>query len=985
MKWLNCSGVMVILLCTICARAAEYHGLVLSNELPLPGAMVIAIGEGKTLSAFTNSKGEYSFPDLADGAWEIEVKMPGFATQMRRVVISDSTLETKWTLKMLSLQQAVMQIKPMRSESGKELSNNDLRSMESVSNTSHAVKKLASTQETSHNARHLLLVNGSTVNGATTSSSLNEAFGNTRSHSRHIYNGGFALIFGNSALNARPFSLTGADTPTPSYSQLTAVATLGGPLVIPHLMRRGPNFFLQYQWTRNNDALTDTGLVPTLAQRAMASAGGNAVTQALLALYPSPNVVGIENYNYQIPVLNGTHQDALQLRLSHQIGARDSLSGSFAIQSDRGDQTNLFRFRDLTNTLGINAVIRLQHRFENHLYLKAHFQFSRLRTRASPYFENRTNVSRNAGMTGNDQSPENWGPPTLIFSSGIASLTDGNSSFNRNRTDAVGGSLEWYRGRHDFIVGGDFRRREFNYYSQQDPRGTFTFTGQAYGSAFADFLHGVPDTASINYGNPDKYLRQSLYDIYGTDKWHVGPDVSLDLGVRWEYSAPITELKNRMVNLDVLPGFASVAPVLATNPVGPISGSHYPRSLLRPDRSNVEPRIGVAWRPIAASSLLVRAGYGIYPNTSVYPGIALQLAQQAPFSTSINASNSICSQSLATGPTRCSSATEDTFGIVPNFKIGYAQIWQLSVQRDLPGSLQLIVTYRGIKGTHGVQEFLPNTYPLGASNPCPSCASGFLYETSTGTSTREAGTVQLRRRLRNGFTASAQYTYSKSMDDDSVVGGQGGLAPGATSAAANAATMAQNWRDLGAERGPSNFDQRNLLKATFQYTTGMGLGGGTLLHGWLARIYKEWTIRGVITAGSGLPETPVYLAAVNGTGFTGSIRPDRTGAPIYAAPPGRSLNPNAYTAPKKGQWGTAGRNSIVGPDQFSFNASLAHTFRLKSHLNLNVRVDATNVLNHVTYTSYNATVDPTLSSPLFGLPVSANAMRSLQITTRLRF
>jgi hypothetical protein len=205
--------------------------------------------------------------------------------------------------------------------------------------------------------------------------------------------------------------------------------------------------------------------------------------------------------------------------------------------------------------------------------------------------------------------------------------------------------------------------------------------------------------------------------------------------------------------------------------------------------------------------------------------------------------------------------------------------------------------------------------------------------------------------------------------------------------------IAQNWLDLGAERGLSTFDQRNLLNAQVQYTTGVGLGGGALLTGWRGKVLRRWTVLGQITAGSGLPQTPIYLAAVPNTGVTGSIRPNLTGAPIYTAPAGLHLNPAAYTAPLSGQWGNAGRNSITGPSQFTFNLSLARSFRLKDRYNLDLRVDSTNLLNHVVFTGWNTTLNPTsipgtseaATSPLFGLPAAANAMRSLQTTMRLRF
>ena len=115
--------------------------------------------------------------------------------------------------------------------------------------------------------------------------------------------------------------------------------------------------------------------------------------------------------------------------------------------------------------------------------------------------------------------------------------------------------------------------------------------------------------------------------------------------------------------------------------------------------------------------------------------------------------------------------------------------------------------------------------------------------------------------------------------------------------------------------------------------------------------------------------------------MTGSIRPDYTGAPLYAAPSGLFLNPAAYTAPLAGQWGNAGRDSIIGPAQFTLNTSLGRTFRLNGRFNLDLRVDSTNFLNHATFTSWNTTVN----SAQFGLPTAANAMRSLQTTLRLRF
>jgi trimeric autotransporter adhesin len=1001
------------------ALASEYHGQVTFGGLPVPGATIKAKRDNQTLVAISDQQGSYSFADLADGTWQIEVEMQCFSTIEQTVTIAPNTPAATWELKLLSLDQIMAEAKKVTTEPKPVLSARENAAPGNVDapkpNETAAADKPKPQEDAPAPSLDGLLISGSVNNAATSQYSLAPAFGNNRSGKKGLYTGGLAMILGNSALDARPYSLTGLDTPKESYNRVTFLATLGGPLRIPHLLPHGPNFFVAYQWTRNGDAKTLSGLVPTVTERKGDLSTGVvtpvAQAQDLLKLYPLPNVLGNSLYNYQVPVITDTHQDALQSRLDKTIGNKNQFYGGFAFQSIRSSGTDLFGFLDTTDTLGINANVNWSHRFSHEFFLTTGYKFSRLRTQVTPNFANRINISGEAGVTGNNQEPANWGPPTLVFSSGIATLTDADSSRNRNETNAVSASVVWNHGHHNVTLGGDFRRQEFNYLSQENPRGTFTFTGLATGTSdFADFLRGIPDTSAIAYGNADKYFRQSVYDAYLTDDWRLRPELTFNYGIRWEYGAPITELYGRIVNLDIAPGFSAIAPVLGSDPVGP-TGQQYPPSLIRPDRLGIEPRVGLSWRPIPGSSVVVRTGYGVYDDTSVYQGTALQMAQQSPLSTSLSVQNSLaCPQTLASGFNLCSSAIPYTFAVDPNFRVGYAQIWQLAVQTDLPGALQMTATYIGIKGTRGVQAYLPNTYPIGGGDPCQGCPAGYVYRTSNGNSTREAGSIQLRRRLRSGFTASLLYTYSKSIDDDSVLGGQGpvatttttgagagtgntGPATGATAQSSPTPVIAQNWLDLSAERGLSTFDQRNLVNAQVQYTTGVGLGGGALMSGWRGKVLKRWTVLGTITAGSGLPETPVYLAAVPGTGVTGSIRPSLTGAPLYAAPPGLHLNPAAYKAPVAGGWGDAGRNSITGPTQFNFNASLARTFRLKDRYNLDVRVDSINLLNHVVFTSWNTTLNPSsnpasssaLNSPLFGLPEAANAMRSLQTTMRLRF
>jgi hypothetical protein len=263
------------------------------------------------------------------------------------------------------------------------------------------------------------------------------------------------------------------------------------------------------------------------------------------------------------------------------------------------------------------------------------------------------------------------------------------------------------------------------------------------------------------------------------------------------------------------------------------------------------------------------------------------------------------------------------------------------------------------------QMFYPNSYVTGAPSPCAGlsslCTSGFLYETSNGNSTREAGSFQLRRRLHAGFTASLLYTYAKAIDDS------GGTA--------------QNWLNLSAERGLSSFDQRQQLTfPQLQYTSGMGLGGGSLISGWKAAALKEWTFLATPTWGTGSPETPVIAGTLGGT--TASVlRPNYTGAALYAAPAGKFLNPAAFAAPAAGQFGDASVGMITGPQKFSMNGSMARTFRVNDRTTLNLSVNANNVLNHVVFGTYGNTI----STPTFGVASGANPMRSMTIRADFRF
>jgi hypothetical protein len=1025
--------------------AAEYRGQVVFNDLGVPGAVVTASQGDQKLVAITDAQGGFSFSDLPDGVWNIRIDMQTFSSLQREVTIGSATASEKWELRLLPIDQiqglqtptptpapqpaqasAATDAKPAKNAGKKgaplaptttqtPFQRTDVNATGAIPEAQAGTDTMSAAPpsgdqnpaDLSQRAADGFVISGTANNSASSPFAINLAFGNTRNRGiRSLYTGNVALIIDNSALDARSYSLTGMNTEKPAYNHMRGTFSFQGPLRIPHLVRNGPTFYVGGQFTRNRDVRTESGLVPTLAERNgdLSQAPGQIYNPAtnlafennrippdqisrqaasLLRLYPLPNFTGSTRYNYQIPVVGATHLDSVYAALSKGNVLKNQYSGSFSIYSSRSDNPNLMGFRDTSRTLGVNTNAGWRHGFTRHLFSNFGYQFNYQSTKTVPFFANRENISGLAGITGNDQEAVNWGPPALVFMSGLYSLSDAIPASTRNQTSALSLGNVWSHKEHTVSFGGQYRRQQMNLLSQEDPRGAFTFTGTSTlgpsggillpgaRNDFAGFLLGIPDTVRIAFGNADKYFRWSSYEAYVADDWRVNSSITLNIGIRWEYSSPMTELYGRLVSLDISRGFSAVSPVVATHPVGPITGAIYADSLVAPDRSAFQPRIGIAWRPAAASSMVVRGGYGIYYNSSPYQSIALQMAQQSPLSKSLRLQNTAENPlTLADGFNASPNTTANTFAVDPKLRIGYLHIWQISIQRDLPFAMQITAAYQGTRGRHALHQFLPNTYPLGAVNPCPSCPSGFVYMTSNGTSSREAGTIQLRRRLRSGFSATMDYTYSKSIDDAAPGGNQTG-----------AVFIAQDWLNPRAERALSSFDRRHQLNINFQFTSGMGIRGGTLMKGWKAALLKEWTLSGQLNAVSGYPLTPVYPAAVLGTGVTGPVRPDYTGADIKAAPAGLHLNPAAYTAPAGGHWGNAGRNSIPGPSQFGLNASLARTFRTSDRTSLDLRVDANNMLNHVTFPSWNTTV----GSAQFGLPLIANPMRNVQTTIRWTF
>jgi hypothetical protein len=829
---------------------------------------------------------------------------------------------------------------------------------------------------------------------------------------------------GSSALDAAPYSLNGQPTPKPEYLQQRIGATLGGPLVIPKVVNSPRTFFfLNYTGNHSRNPFDAYSTVPTVAERGGdLSATGRAVVdpstgqpfannripssridpaaQQLLDLIPLPNQDG-DRQNFHSVTTTTSELDDVNLRVVRTFGAaadggRGGRGGGFgrrgaggfggggaAREPGRAGVSNLnvavhYRHSDNSNsnpfpTLGGETTSNAWDVPVGYSFTKGGMlhtirgQFNRQRTQATNLYAFGTDVTGNAGLRGASTDPFDWGAPNLSLSS-FTSVRDLNPAERTDRTIAIGDQVVKARGRQTFRIGGDVRDIHVDSRTDANARGTFVFTGLYSGVDFADFLLGLPQQSTVQFGPGLEQFRSRSWDVYAQDDWRASDRVTLNIGVRYEYYSPLAEAANRLATLDVAPGFSAAVPVEAGG-VGPYAGQ-LPDTLVRPFRGGVAPRVGVAWR--ARTGTIVRAGYGINYNASVYQTIAQQLAAQPPFAVT----NTVLATRAQPVPLETalvstpSAATTNSYAVDPNYRLGLVQIWNLDVQRDLSRTVNVGAGYTGTKGSNLDILRAPNRDPGGGLR-IPGVVP-FLYESSEGDSILQSATLRVRKRLTGGFAASASYTLSKSIDDASSIGGGG-------------VVVAQNDQDLAAERGLSSFDQRHRFTGDFTFELPFGPSRRWLQSGIPAALLADWQMNGSVQLASGTPFTARVLGDVRdvAAGTNGTLRANYTGAPIALADPTAQqfFNTAAFSIPAPGSFGNAGRNTIIGPGTSVMNLSVTRNVSLGPRRGLSLQVLGNNLLNTVQF----ASIDTVVNSPTFGQVTAVRPMRRVQLLMRFRF
>lgn len=520
------------------------------------------------------------------------------------------------------------------------------------------------------------------------------------------------------------------------------------------------------------------------------------------------------------------------------------------------------------------------------------------------------------------------GLPTL----GIPAFLFGNNFQNNSN---LSNDLTYLRNNHTFKFGGNYRSIKVNGGNVDNSfRGTLTF------NSVAQFLAGTPQTYTRNVGNPQLGLRRKEISLYAQDDWKIRPNLTLNLGLRYEVFTAPREVDNKLEA----------------------------KNLLENDKNNFAPRFGFAWE--ALPKTVIRGGYGIYYNVVETTFLGLTRFNP-PFIRSFTAVNPTFPNLLATAATGLPSGL-----VIPNKETAtpYSQHLSLSVERELfnPQS-SLTVSYVGNLGRKLSRTRRPNGGEQLAQNLRPDTTVGVvnILETSAN-SNYNSLQVSYTQRFTNSFQVRAAYTYSKFIDEVSD------LIIANTNLARDATPLDESRRFL--DRGVSNFDIPQIL--TFTYSYRLPIFRQNNLVG---KLLGGWTVNGITTLRSGQPFT-IYTGTNTPLG-TNNQRPNAIdGSLIFTPNQATAISYatgfNALTLhPATNTFGTFGRNTQRTDKVADWNLSLQKDFRIDEKRKIQLRGEMFNVFNQ---TNFQA-IDNIMTSATFGRYTSAFDPRRMQIALRFEF
>lgn len=839
--------------------------------------------------------------------------------------------------------------------------------------------------------------------------------------------------------NANDFTANAGGFPLPSSDINVYGGQLGGPLWLPGLYNGKSKtfFFADYEgagrvrgWTfmvptitakeRRGDLSDGLDAIPgTRDDNPVINdpAGGtfpnsqipperiHPISRFYLQLFPLPDGSG------RLVNISGddrVNADQATVRIDHHLGQQGSLSGTYFFGQETDDQFKPFvpvgveraRFRTQ------NLILTHTHTLTTQLVNQLAFGYVRLRNDAFRLNPATTVSSAEAGFRFPPMERRFTGLPRLLLlgSEGLPAFEGASGAGRTNSTYQIKDDLSWIRGTHTFKFGFD-GRLFLGDNSREISSLSFTFTGTpTQPFSLPGFLLGRP--AAYNSRGPVPFdLRQSYWAGYVQDTWRVRSVWTLSLGIRYEYFSPFADAQGRVMAYRVgakSARFPDAPPnVIYAGDLDPMTGRRLPNSAYYAAKNNIAPRIALTYSPHLQQGLLgrafgnqrtvVRLGYGLFYDIGFGSPGQPSIFCQEPFCQNV----SFQSQALMQLPDPFanpfppnfqfrSGFSGQPFSLIvfdPQFRSAYTHEWTLSLQRELPANFFLEVAYVGRSGIKllRARDLNPPVVKIDdrgritSVRPDPHLTTVTSFE-STGTATYHALQAHVTRRFAAGLQAELSYAWGKALDNvanirspESVVG-------------------------IPNVKARSAFDRRQMLVANFIYE----------LPSPSARMWRTllggWQVAGIFAARSGAPldirQRDIRFSGI-GESLPDIVGPFRRFDPrevrTFQLPNGQMRTAHFFFDPTVFQFardaegtprqGTLGRNVFSGPGINNWDLALLKRTRLSEQINLELRLEASNVFNH---TQFNG-VGQQVEGVFFGQASASDTARKVQVGVKLHF
>jgi len=732
----------------------------------------------------------------------------------------------------------------------------------------------------------------------------------------NAFHGSAYEFFRNSALDARrPFD--GANPPPFRLNQFGG--NIGGPIA------KDKTFFFA-NWESLFQRLTISradGLVPSAAFRARTPAA----LQSLINLYPVGNAPGananVDRLIAQTPERRNEHSG--MARVDHRINDKHSLFFRFAMTDGLISQirNGLLETRD-SNIRPSNITAQWQQVWSPAMVNEVKLGFNR------------------SALTRNDvgRIPEGVAIPGFTSTQPTSYIIEKPSAYS------IVDNLSWIRGRHTIKIGGEIRRIHLN-----------VGNGPATSVAFANldaFLRNSLNSVSIGSRLDTVGVRRTFSSIYFQDEIRFSPELTLNLGLRYEHYTVSKDVYGRGRVFDAVrcQGFCP-------------NGTPW----FFPDNDNVTPRVSLAWTPKSLGGKTVfRTGYGRYIGPGQNDDVTAAI-DSLPENLSLTAADApTLSYPPAPFLAQLRLQGQTPRSVQRDRKEPESHMWTLSIQHQLPGSMVAQVAYVGNAGRNQLTRTYVNTLdPITRRRPL--AAFGQIDEKRFDGNTSFNGLQSsLTRSFSKGLLFQAQYMWGHAISDNAG-SGEGG--------------QIQNIACRACDRGDADYDIRHTFTANTVYQLPFAR----------AKWFGGWDLSGIYTARTGTPfsVTITRTAATVPSGQTQNQRADYVGGDVYASNkgPGLWLNPNAFALPANNTYGNSGRNRFRAPGLWQADAGISKKFRITEAVNIDFRTEMFNLFNRAQYgTPVNARNNSTFGSILTTANDGATGTgtsRQVQFMLRMNF